>query len=141
MVASVPEIQKIITFSLGGTSFAEDIIDIRLEPVPGDETKVITLDGIAHIDVGTESWQFVINAVIDHDSVRPGFAYYCNQNKGTTVAFIYNPHGTGAESATQPKWTGSLKVQPFQIGGNGNEFAEYEVTLPVVGTPVRDATP
>ncbi len=82
-----------------------------------------------------------MNAVIDHDSSRPGFAYYCNANKGTTVAFIFNPHGTGAESATQPKWTGNLKVQPFQIGGKGNEFAEYEVVFPIIGVPLRDATP
>lgn len=141
MTASVPLIEKVITFSLGGTSFAEDAIDAWIEVTPGPVTQVITLDGVAHQDVGTETWALHVNAVLDHDSTRPGLAYYCNLNKGTTVAFIFNPHGTGAESATQPKWTGSLKVQPFQIGGKGNEFAEYEVVFPIIGTPLRDATP
>jgi hypothetical protein len=141
MAASTPQIPKIVTFSLGGTSFAEDIIDCEIVPTPGEVTKVTTLDGIVHQDVATESWAIRVNMILDHDSGRPGLAYYLNQNKGTTVAFIYNAHGTGAESASQPKYTGSCKLQPVSYGGDGNTFAEYEVLLPIIGVPTRDATP
>ncbi len=141
MTASVPLIEKVVKLTLATVSFAEDAIDAWIEVTPGPVTTVITLDGVAHQDVGTETYALHVNAIIDHDSVRPGLAYYCNAHKGETVAFAFNPHGTGAESASLPQWTGSLKIQPFQIGGKGNEFAEYEVVFPIIGVPLRDATP
>ena len=141
MAASTPEILKLITLTLGATSFAEDVIDAEIVPTPGAVQSVITLDGVAHQDGGTPTWALRLNIVIDHDSVRPGLAYYLNNNVGALVAFVFNPHGTGVESATLPKWTGSVRIQPASIGGNGNEFAEYEVMLPIIGVPLRDATP
>lgn len=141
MTASAPEILKLITLTFGGTSFAEDVIDAEIVPTPGAVQTVITLDGVAHQDVGTPSWALRLNMIIDHDSGRPGLAYYLNNNIGTLVAVVFNPHGTGAESASQPKWTFSVRIQPAPMGGNGNEFAEYEVMLPIIGTPTRDGTP
>lgn len=141
MTASAPLIEKLITLTFGGTSFAEDVIDARIEPTPGDVKTVITLDGVAHQDVGTPTWDLVLNMIIDHDSGRPGLAYYLNNNIGSSVAVVFNPHGTGAESASQPKWTFNVRIQPAQIGGDGNEYAEYEVRLPITGTPTRDGTP
>ena len=141
MTAAAPLLEKLVKLTLGGSSFAEDVIDARIEPTPGDVKTVITLDGVAHQDVGTPTWALVLNMVIDHDSVRPGLAYYLNNNIGSSVAFVFNPHGTGSESATQPQWTGNVRIQPAQIGGPGNDYAEFEVSLPITGTPTRDATP
>jgi len=141
MAASTPLIEKLIVLTLGASSFAEDAIDAEIVPTPGDVQKVITLDGVVHQDVGSPSWALRINMIIDHDSVRPGLAYYLNNNIGASVAFVFNPHGTGVESASQPKWTGSLRIQPAPMGGNGQEYATAEVLLPITGTPLRDATP
>lgn len=142
MTASAPLLEKLVKFTLGGTSFAEDLIDGYINPIPGDVKTVITLDGIAHVDVGTPSWEFVANMVIDHDSGRPGLAYYCNQHIGESIAFVFNPNSlAGAESAALPQWSGTLRIQPVQMGGVGNEYAEYEARFPINGTPLRDATP
>lgn len=142
MTASAPLIEKLIKLTLGGTSFAEDAIDAYINPIPGDVKTVITLDGIAHTDVGTPTWELVINLVIDHDSGRPGLAYYLNNNIGASVAFVFNPNSlAGSESAALPQWSGTVRIQPVQMGGVGNEYAEYEVRLPITGTPTRDATP
>lgn len=141
MTAANPLIVKLVKFSLGGTSFAEDLLDAEIVPTPGAVKTTITLDGVSHQDVGTETWAIRLKMILDHDSVRPGLAYYLNQNKGTSVAFVLNPHGTGAESESQPQWTGTCRLQPVPMGGPGQEFAEYEVFLPITGTPTRDATP
>jgi hypothetical protein len=141
MTASTPQIPKIVLFKLATISFAEDAIDVEIVPTPGPVQTVLTLDGVQHQDVATESWALRVAMILDHDSVRPGLAYYLNIHKGETVAFEYNAHGTAAESATLPKWTGSCKLQPVPYGGSGNVFAEYEVLLPIIGTPLRDATP
>lgn len=141
MAASNPLIPKIIKLTFGGTSFAEDAIDAKLVPVEPERTTVITLDGVAHVNVGTASWNFVVNMVIDDDSARPGLAYYLNNNVGSTVAVVFNPHTSGAESAGGPAYNFSVAVVPVQRGGDGNVYAETEVTLPVTGTITRDATP
>lgn len=141
MTAAAPQIPKLVTFTLGASSFAEDVIDCEIVPTPGDVQKVTTLDGVVHQDVATESWALRVNCIVDWDSGRPGLAHYLFTNKGTTVAFVYNAHGTGAESASQPKMTGSCKLVPISYGGKGNEFAEVTVDLPIIGVPVRDATP
>lgn len=141
MTASTPQFLKVVTFSLATISYAEDVIDGELVPVTPAAKVVKTLDGVAHSKVESAAWELRLKIVLDHDSVRPGLAYTLNNGAGTTVAFVFNPHGTGAESAGEPKWTGSVILVPVQTGGPGNEWATADVVLPVVGTPVRDATP
>lgn len=142
MTASVPQIMKgPITFTLAGASYAEDLVDAELRPVDPDTTTVITLDGIPHTSVASEAWELRLKIILDHDSVRPGLAYYLNANKGTTVAAVFNPHGTAAESASLPKWTFNVTLKSVPTGGEGQVWIEHEVILPVQGIPVRDATP
>jgi hypothetical protein len=141
MTASVPQIPKIVTFTLGGTDFSQDIIDAEVVPTPGAAAVVTTLDGVVHQDVATESWALRLNCILDWDSGRPGLAYYLYTNKGTSVAFVYNAHGIAAESASAPKMTGTCRLIPLPYGGDGNKYAEAEVLLPIAGTPTRDATP
>lgn len=136
MTASVPEIPKVIVFTLGGSSFAEDLIDAEIRPVDPQESSIITLDGVLHKSVGTVGWEMRLNMVLDHDSVRPGLAYYLWTNQGSTVAFVYHVGGA-AISATNPKFTGSVVLKPAAYGGDGNVFAEYETILPITGTLTR----
>src|SRR5688572_3385120 len=112
MVASVPQIPKIVTLTIATIDFAPDAIDAEIVPAPGDIKKVTTLDGVVHQDTDAEAWALKINMVLDWDSVRPGLAYYLYTHKGETVAFVLNVYGTGAESATQPKMTGTCKLVP-----------------------------
>ena len=51
-MAAVPQILKIITFSLAATDFSDDVLDVELVPTPGDIQTVTTLDGVTHQDVG-----------------------------------------------------------------------------------------
>jgi hypothetical protein len=139
-MASDPQLLKIVTFSLAGTDFSTDVLDVEVVPTPGDTLKVVTLDGVAHQDVGLETWALRVRAVIDWNTTRPGLAYYLFNNKGDSVAFIVGDT-TGAISATKPKLTGSCRLQPLPYGGTGNEYAEAEVLLPITGDPVVDTTP
>jgi len=142
MTAAVPQIPKIVIFTLGATpkSFAEDCIDISIVPTPGAVQKVLTLDGVTHQDVAGESWAISIKCVQDWDSARPGLAQYLYANKGTSVPFVFK-NETGTESATQPKFTGTCTLVPIPYGGAGNVYAEASVELPITGTLTLDATP
>lgn len=142
MTAAVPQIPKIVIFTLGSTpkSFAEDVIDIAIVPTPGATQTVLTLDGVTHQDIAGESWAIEIKCVQDWDSARPGLAQYLWANKGTSVPFVFK-NETGTESASLPKFTGSCILTPIPYAGAGNVFAEATVTLPITGTLTLDATP
>jgi hypothetical protein len=131
MTAAVPQIPKIVTFSLAAQDFSEDVIDCAIVPTPGAIKKVVTLDGVVHQDTEPESWGLKVTAV----------AYYAYTHKGESVAFIYNAYGVGAESASAPKMTGICKLVAMPYGGPGNDFSTVDVTFPITGVPTRDATP
>ena len=47
MAASVPQIPKIVTFTLGSAvSFKEDMVNLRIEPDSPEESSILTLDGV-----------------------------------------------------------------------------------------------
>ena len=141
MAASVPQIPKIIEFTLGGsTSFAEDLVNIRIEPVDPDETTIVTLDGVVHKDVGVGTWNMVGTAVQDWDSGRPGLAWYAYTNAGDTVAFQLKME-VGSESAALPQFTGFVVLKAIGYGGDGGVFATTDFTWPITGVLTLDATP
>ena len=139
MVAS-PQLLKVITFSLGATDFSDDVLDVEVVPTPGDILSVRTLDGTTHQDIAAETWGLRVRAIVDWDSVRPGLAWYLFDNKGDTVAFLFRDT-TGALSTTKPGIGGNVRLVPGPYGGVGNEYAEFEVVLPINGDPVPDTTP
>lgn len=139
-MAADPQILKIITFTLDGTDFSEDVLDVEVVPTPGDVQTIRTLDGVTHQDASSESWGLRIRAVVDWDTTRPGLASYLFDNKGTSVAFAFRDT-TGAISTTKPAITGNVTLVPLSYGGTGNAFAESEVVLPIDGDPVVDTTP
>jgi len=140
VTAAAPQIPKIVIFTLGTTSFKEDLINCKIVPTAGDVQKVITLDGVVHQDSSPESWSIEIEAVQDWDSARPGLAWYLWTNRGTSVAFVFKTEA-GTESAALPKFTGNCILAPLGFGGDGGVFATSTVTLPITGTLTLDATP
>ncbi len=141
MAASVPQIPKIVTFTLGSAvSFKEDVIDLWIEPDGDTETSVLTLDGVLHKDITAGGYSLKGKAVQDWDSARPGFAYYVYTHRGESVAFVFSATGT-TESAGSPKFTGTCVLSPIKYGGPGNVFAESDFSFPITGTLTLDATP
>ena len=138
-MVAVPQILKTITFSLGATDFSDDVLDVEMVTEAGDVQSVTTLDGTTHQDVGAPTFGIRIRMVVDWDSVRPGLAYYLWNNQGDEVACIF-ADTTAAASATKPQINANVKLVPVGYGGNGNEFAEQEVTLPITGAVTVDIT-
>ena len=142
MTAAVPQIPKIVTLTIGGSSsFKEDVIDCAIVPDGDTEVSVLTLDGVLHKDITAGGYKLVGKAVQDWDSGRPGLAWYAYTHRGETLAFVFNAHGSGAESAALPKFTGFLVISPLSYGGTGNEFATSDFAWPITGTLTLDATP
>ncbi len=140
MAASNPQIPKISIFTLGGQTYIEDIVNIRIEHVPAETSTIVTLDGVAHQDVGVVTWKIVGTCVQDWDSARPGFAWYCWTNQGTSKAFVLK-NETGTEAAATPKFTGNCIITPVGYMGDGGVFATTDFEFLITGTLTLDATP
>ena len=138
-MVAVPQILKIVTFSLGATDFSDDVLDVELVVTPGDVQTVTTLDGVTHQDVGANSYGIRLRMVVDWDTVRPGLAYYLWNNQGDEVACIF-ADTTASASTTKPQLNANVKLVPVGYGGVGNEFAEQEVVLPINGAVTVDTT-
>lgn len=139
-MAATPQILKTIVFTLGGTDFSDDVLDVEVVPTPGAIQTVRTLDGVKHQDTESETWGLRIRMVLDWDTVRPGLAYYLFNNKGDAVTFTLSDT-TAALSTTKPGLTGTVTLVPASYGGEGNVFAEGEVILPITDDPTVDTTP
>lgn len=139
-MVAVPQILKIVTFTLGATDFSDDALDIEMVTEAGDVQSVTTLDGVTHQDVGAPTFGIRIRMVVDWDTVRPGLAYYLWNNQGDEVAMTFRKD-TAAISTTNPEIQANVKLVPVGYGGNGNEFAEQEVVLPITGAVTIDTAP
>jgi hypothetical protein len=67
---------------------------------------------------------------------------YIWTNAGDTgVAYLLKPYGNATASATQPHFSGTLKVgnKPANIGGTVNETFKFEGTFELEGAPTRVA--
>jgi hypothetical protein len=144
-MASVPQIPKIITFTLGSTpvDFSPDVTGVRVVPEPGDVQKVVTLDGVTHQDIQPAAWALELTMVLDWSSVRPGLAYYLFLHKDEAVPFAVNAYTStlGSGSTTQPPVSGTCTIVPVPYGGEANVYAEATVSLPITGTPTFDIVP
>ena len=148
MAASVPQIPKVVTFTLtdsagtpsSATSFKEDAVGIQIVNEAGDVQSILTLDGVTHQDASSSTWFLEIEAVIDWDTTRPGLAYYLFNNEGDTAAFVF-AWNTATVSTSNPQITGNCVLVPLPYGGTGNEFATATVRLPITGAITVDTTP
>lgn len=116
-------------FTLGGTSFANQVWDVTLEPdTPVQQQRTLVPDGTIS-DVDSATWVMKVSGLQDPQS--SGLAAYLTTNAGTQVAFTYAPVNT----VGKVKYSGTVIVVYPTIGGEQGEFAQMELEMPIIGTP------
>ena len=94
---------------------------------------------------GRRDFYFTVSGV--QSTVSTSFWHHCWDNAGEEVAFIYAPHGNATASASQPHFTGTVRIPPkgaFQLGGDASPdgtFAFDGVRMDIVGDVTLDTTP
>lgn len=85
--------------------------------------------------------QFFLNLTGVQSTDAASLWSYIWDHAGEVVTFLYAPHGNAAASATQPHFTGSVRVGPKpEIGGEagaGNTYT-FESQWEIEGTPELD---
>lgn len=116
------------------TEFRCDVHAATIEPEAGDTVTYVTLcpDGTYSQRAAT-TYALHLIGVQNWDAA--GLARYLDEHDGQELTFVYNPHGTGVPSDTAPAKTGVCIGQAPAFGGERDTWAEYDVELPVSGTP------
>lgn len=120
--------------------FQGEAADVHVEVTAGDTVDYPTLDGNVQSNTEAETYALVLRAGQNYGS--GGLARYLWDNKGEVLDVTVNAHGASATpGAETPAVTGQVTAIPVQYGGEVSTFAEFEVTLPFVATPVLDIAP
>lgn len=120
----------------GGTAieYQGNVQDVHVEVTPGDVVDYPTLDGNIASNTGKESYALVLAGGQDYSA--DGLARFLWENGGKVADVVLNAHGQEAIASDEtPAVEGQVTLVPVQYGGNVEEFAEFEVTMPFVAKP------
>lgn len=87
---------------------------------------------------GSLQWFFTVEALSDYGTGSL-WSYVWDNAGDDSVTFVFKPYGNTTPSATQPHFTGTLKVgpKPGSIGGSADEVFTFEVRFDVNGEPTK----
>lgn len=127
---------KDLTITIDSVDYKCDITNCVMDSEPLD-TDALTFCDAANY---TEKWFFTVTAIQSTDA--DSFHQMLWANSGTTVAFVFAPHGNGTVTADEPHYTGNLIIgKKPKVGGTANTNYVFEYRLDIVGEPVKDDTP
>jgi hypothetical protein len=143
-----PLFMKTVTLTLleaGGTGagaeFNCNVKAATVEASPGDTVTYQTLcpDG-TYSQPGATTYDLHLVGVQDWDA--PGLARFLDDNEGVACAFVVQAHGAGvAPSVDKPAKTGTCILVAPSYGGEVDNWAEFDVTLPIMGKPTTATAP
>ena len=131
-----------LTLSIAAVDYAGDFSSVVMqsEDASGDVTTFYD----ASIG-GRRDWYFTVSGV--QSTATASFWRAMWSGAGTEVAFIYAPHGNAVASATQPHFTGTVRLPPqgaLMLGGDASPdgtFAFDGVRMDIVGDVTLKTAP
>jgi hypothetical protein len=102
---------------------------------PGSDVTYATLcpDG-SFSEVGRST--YALHIVAAQDWSATGLARFLWDNEGAQAEFQYQPHGVAiAPSDDTPGMTGTVRLVAPNMGGEAENYAELDVTLPCTAKP------
>jgi hypothetical protein len=126
----------------GAEQFECDVHAATVEPSAGDVVTYVTLcpDG-NYSQAAADTFAFhVVGAQRWSDGVAPavggiGMARYLDDRAGIELTCIYNAHGVGVPSPEFPAKRFTCISQHPAYGGERDNWAEFDISLPISGTP------
>jgi hypothetical protein len=128
---------KLVTGGTGTRAeFNCDLHTAEIVPSPGDDVTYQTLcpDG-THSQVGATT--YALHIVAGQQWAADGLAAFLWINDGESAEFQYQAHGEGVvPSADAPGMSGIVRLIAGNYGGEADNYAELDVTLPCTSKPV-----
>lgn len=125
---------------VSGGTYAEyncDVSTAEVVPTPGDEVQYATLCASgSYSSIGKTTYALHVVAV--QRWAADGLANFLWDNDGALATFQYQAHGsTTVPTADSPGMTGEVRLVAGAYGGEVNNYAELDVTLPCSQKPTK----
>lgn len=114
-----------------------------VDAAPGDTVEYPTLSAsCTYRQLGATTYELHLIGVQDWDpSSTSGLAAFLFANDGATATFWLQAHGEAVAAApATPAQAGTLVLAAPSYGGEVNNYAEFDVTLPISGKPTLATT-
>ncbi|MBD3782446.1 MAG: hypothetical protein IE926_05730 [Micrococcales bacterium] len=138
-IAVAPIVLRDTDMKIGADNYELHLSRVRFEP----QSPQLTWKGLSpsaiFVDQGTPLWTASLAGAQDLHTTN-GLAQYLNDpaNLGQQKVAVFKPKkGT---VGTMPTYTATLVIAPVPIGGDVDTIGTFEVTLGVIGAPVRTLT-
>jgi hypothetical protein len=117
--------------TIGGTSYANQLTKARLlADTPTVTIRTLVPDGSV-TDVDTAVWTLELAGIQDWKNAQ-GLADFLNDNTNVLVTVVLQPKpGSGEKSATF-----QMYAHPVDFGGEQGQFATFDATFGIQGSPV-----
>lgn len=116
-------------FKIGSTDYTNQTTGVELNPDQNVQTLRTGVPDGAIQDVDSAVWTIKLKGVQDYES--GGLAAALSASAGNTGTFTYAPVNTTGKKS----WTGTFRYVAPIVGGDQGKFADFELELPVIGTP------
>jgi hypothetical protein len=131
-----------LLLSIDGTDYYADFSSVVLQSEDASTDVTTFYDAALG---GRRDFYFTVSGV--QSTAAASFWRSMWADAGTEVAFIYAPNGNATASASQPHFTGTVRLPPqgsLQLGGEASAdgtFAFDGVRMDIVGDVTLDVTP
>jgi len=131
-----------LTLTIDGVDYAADFSSVVMQSEDASADVTTFYDAALG---GRRDFYFTVSGV--QSTAAASFWREMWDNAGTEVAFIYAPHGNATASASQPHFTGTVRLPPqgaLMLGGDASPdgtFAFDGVRMDIVGDVTLDTTP
>jgi hypothetical protein len=125
---------KIITFTIGGTSFDAQITSWQVQPGIKTGDRVYTFNSAGEGQnsfVEETDGEPTLNLKFLADWTSGGISDYLTANSMATAAFVLDHHPDIV--GEHVRWTGTVQLQAPDSGGDARATEMQEVTLPILG--------
>jgi hypothetical protein len=127
-----------VTFHTTGTTAVEYACSVKraeLVPSAGKESEYRTLcpDGTFR-NLGASTWSLELEGA--QDWAAAGLSRFLFDHEGEELTFQVDQYGNPHDASdAEPEMTGTVRAVAPGYGGAVDEYAEFSVSLPVVGKP------
>jgi hypothetical protein len=122
------------TLTLATIDFAVQASSVKLTPSVDSTDGTPTLAAPAPAPESKITWSLDISAIQDFEDAA-GFVNYLMDNALAEVPFAWTPN----TDIPSPAYSGTVQIIPIEIGGDVAVQIVSDVSLPVVGEPLRTA--
>lgn len=137
VIAIAPIVLTDVVMTIGTDDYQTNLSKVRFEP----KVNTVTWQGLtpasAYAGATSPIWECVLEYAQDWTTTN-SLAAYLLTNQGAQKTAVFKPIGT---TTGKPIFTATVIIVPGPIGGDVNTVQTGQVTLPVVGAPVKTTAP